>query len=104
MSVGPASEWPDQAKATRLPSGDNAGGPSTPGYEAKGSNCAGVLTGVRNARQIRVAAITAATTARAATAILVRARFETRVACCRSGRTTGGAACVGESECASKTG
>jgi hypothetical protein len=37
VSVGPASAWPDQAKATRSPSGDNAGGPSTPGYEANGS-------------------------------------------------------------------
>ena len=46
MSVGPASAWPDQAKATRLPSGDNAGAPSTPGYEAKGNSWAGVLAGL----------------------------------------------------------
>src|SRR5687768_9775542 len=104
MSVGPAPAWPDQPKATRLPSGDNAGGPSTPGYEAKGNSWAGALTGERSARQVSATAIAAATAATAPTVIHWRLRFGTHVVCCGSGRTTGGAEWADEEEFASKTG
>src|SRR5688572_6042549 len=99
MSVGPASAWADQAKATRLPSGDNAGDPSTPGYEANGNSWAGALTGV-SARQTSAPAITAATSTRALTAILARLKVGTGGVisiggvCCTSAVTTGGAVWV----------
>src|SRR5687767_13280044 len=86
MSVGPVSAWPDQAKATRLPSGDNAGGPSAPGYEASGSSCIGALTGLGSERQTSATMITA-TTATALMTIVVRPRRGT------SGLVTAGGTC-----------
>src|SRR6188768_554932 len=103
MSVGPASAPPDHAKATRLPSGDNAGGPSTPGYEARGNSRIGALTGPSRTRQASAAA-TIATIARAPTAILARVRRGTHSNCGGFEGTTGCAVFVGEAEFASKTG
>src|SRR6186713_1808623 len=98
MSVGPVSAWPDQANATRLPSGDNAGGPSPPGYEASGRSWIGAITGLGSKRQTSAATIT--TTANALTAILVRRRCGTSGVltaggiCCSPGGTTVSAAYV----------
>src|SRR5262245_47971941 len=109
MSLGPASAWPDQAKATRLPSGDNAGGPSTPGYEASGSNSTGVAAGVRSVRQMSTAATTPTTAIRAPTVNLARLRPGDCAGCCGSARcdsarTTGEAVGADEVKFDSKAG
>src|SRR6187200_1532828 len=87
MSVGPASAFPDHANATRLPSGDNAGAPFTPGYGAKGSRSVGATTGLP-VRQASAPTITAATIT-APTAIFARLRFATRSVCRGSAGTSG---------------
>src|SRR5687768_17182332 len=104
MSVGAASTRPDHAKATRLPSGDNAGGPSTPWYETNGSNRAGASPGPRSVRHESTAAATATRTARAPTTVLARLRFLTGRDSGSRGGTTRPAVSVGEAELAWKTG
>src|SRR5262245_61351912 len=104
MSVGPASAWPDQAKATTLPSGDNAGGPSSPGYDASGSNSAGGSTGVGNARHVRNKATPAAIAATPPAIVLPCLRSDTGAGSGGSARTDGGLAWADEAEFASKSG
>ncbi len=88
ISVEPDPADPDHAKATRLPSGDSAGGPSTPGYEASGSNSATAVAGVPTAREMNTAATTPATITRTpTTAIPARLRTGTRDGACGSERT-----------------
>src|SRR5262245_8140271 len=102
MSVGPASAWPDHAKATRLPSGDNAGDPSTPGYDAKGTSCGGSPTDLRKGRKTSAMAITAAAAITAPTAIPLRPDPFVAARCDSEGAT--GAVCMGETAFAWKTG
>src|SRR5262245_37953027 len=102
MSVGPASAWPDHANATRLPSGDNAGDPSTPGYDAKGTRWGRSPADLRKGRKTSAMAITAAVAVTAPTTIPLRLGCFIAARCDSEGAS--GTVCVGEPAFAPKTG
>src|SRR5262245_52267962 len=102
MSVGPASAWPDHAKATRLPSGDNAGDPSTPGYDTKGTSWGGSPADLRKGWKTSAMAITAAAAITAPTASPLRSGPLIAARCDSEAAT--GAVCKGETAYAWKTG